>query len=250
VSQQNHGKLAKSLLIRLCKSDIIVLPNRSWVSGLRRYFFEGLSSIEASRTMTGRVISISVPEAASAKDRLFELQVGQHRHDEAYHREIARLSIHQRLNHMALHFAKYVGKVATATTVRDSVPVFVDMLIIALSVANILNVRLWDLLATNNQEYPGLLSFGRSLAGTHASDIATIERVVLAAAKPVGRMAAACEKIDHLESVAFRTEIAASISGLAAIALAVIAAHGIEPAQAVDERLEGVKKRSVLHGRI
>src|SRR5690348_13763017 len=97
---------------------------------------------------------------ASAKNILFELQVEQHQHDETYHREIARLSLHQRLNHMALHFAKYTGKVAAAPTIEVATPVFVDTLVIALSTANVLNVELWDLLEHQGQEYPGLIAFG------------------------------------------------------------------------------------------
>ena len=40
---------------------------------------------------------------SSAADELFALQVAQLKHDEYYHREIARLTVHARLNHMALH---------------------------------------------------------------------------------------------------------------------------------------------------
>ena len=63
-------------------------------------------------------------------------------------------------------------------------------------------------------------------------------------------MAAACEKIDHLESVSYRAEIGASVGSLARIALAIIAASGMDPAHAVRSRLDGVKKRSILHGRV
>jgi hypothetical protein len=48
-------------------------------------------------------------ESLSATD-LRQLQVEQFSHDETYHREIARLPVQQRLTHMTLHFAKYVGR--------------------------------------------------------------------------------------------------------------------------------------------
>ena len=54
--------------------------------------------------MTERAREVAAPEMGPAKKILFELQVAQHHHDETYHREIARLSLHQRLNHMALPF--------------------------------------------------------------------------------------------------------------------------------------------------
>ena len=50
----------------------------------------------------------------SAETILFTLQLEQFEHDEKYHREIARLTTHHRLNHMALHFAKYTGQLADA----------------------------------------------------------------------------------------------------------------------------------------
>jgi len=200
--------------------------------------------------MTERVRNKTMPDIASAKDILFELQVEQHHHDEAYHREIARLSLHHRLNHMALHFAKYAGKVAAKSSVRECVPVFVDTLIIALSTANILNVELWGLLETEGREYPGLLAFGRSLAAKAGIGVSDYSRLVANTAIASGRMAAACEKIDHLEEILFRAEVRTSIASLATTSLAVISAQGIDPAQAVHERLDSVKKRSILHGRI
>lgn len=192
----------------------------------------------------------AIAEPRSAQNLLLELQVEQHHHDETYHREIARLSLHQRLNHMALHFAKYAGKVAAADTIEGTVPVFVDTLIIALSTANILNARLWDILPANDREFPGLLAYGRALGvkfGDTINDRGTLLRETVIAA---GRMAAACEKIDHLEEISFREEIRQSIARLSCLSLAVIASQGVDPAQAIRERLNNVKQRLFLHGRI
>src|SRR5260221_65663 len=44
--------------------------------------------------------NLALPGMAAGK-LMFELQVEQHHHDETYHREIARLPMHHRLNHMA-----------------------------------------------------------------------------------------------------------------------------------------------------
>src|ERR1700692_2758213 len=98
--------------------------------------------------MTERARSGAVPAIPSPQKMLFELEVEQHHHDETYHREIARLSLHHRLNHMALHFSKYVGKLAAARDSAAMTSTFVDTFIIAMSTANILNVKLWDLLET------------------------------------------------------------------------------------------------------
>src|SRR5262249_6447012 len=110
-------------------------------------------------------------ENGSAKHALFELQVEQHRHDETYHREIARLTLHQRLNHTALHLAKCAGKVAAADNVESMTPVYVDTFIIALSTASILNIELWFLLGHADHDVPGLLTFARILAAQHGLEM-------------------------------------------------------------------------------
>jgi len=119
---------------------------------------------DAPVATSDRTRAVAPSDAGSARNTLFELQVEQHHHDENYHREIARLSLHQRLNHMALHFAKYAGKVAATTDPDGLTRVYVDVLIIALSTANILNIKLWDLLEPDGREFPGLLAFGRAQA--------------------------------------------------------------------------------------
>jgi len=201
--------------------------------------------------MTDRANAKTSSTAGTAKNVLFELQVEQHHHDETYHREIARLSLHQRLNHMALHFAKYAGKVAAATEGEDIVPVYVDTLIIALSTANILNVEMWDLLEHNGQEYPGLLAFGRAL-GHHVSvPMEDRNELLRATSIAAGRIAAACEKVDHLEEISFRAEIRTGLAQLCTLSLAFISMYGNgDPAAAVRERLHAVKSRLKLRGRI
>ncbi len=184
----------------------------------------------------------------SARSQLLELQVEQHKHDETYHREIARLSLHQRLNHMALHFAKYTGKIASADNSAALAAVCVDVLIIALSTANIVNVELYDLLEKDGRDFPGLLPFARSLAGSMQGEISNPHALLQATAIASGRMAAACEKIDHLEEIPFRAEIRDCIARLSSIALASLASKAVEPMQAVDQRLTSVKKRLKLHG--
>lgn len=185
----------------------------------------------------------------SAKRQIFDLQIEQHTHDEAYHREIARLSLHQRLNHMALHFAKYAGKVASAQ--NSEIPtIYTDTFIIGLSSANILNAELWDHLESGGDAHESLFEFGLSLmlrrSNSYASPEGLLKETVIAA----GRVAAACEKIDHLEDIPFRAEIKAGVARLSEIAIAVLASYGIDPARAVRERLAAVKTRLKLHGHV
>lgn len=190
------------------------------------------------------------PTREAAARLLFELQVEQFQHDENYHREIARLSMHQRVNHMALHFAKYAGKIASTDSVAAHTRIYTDTLIIALSTANILNLDLWEILEPNNRAFVSLLAFGRALSsdlgGAQRESDSLLREVVIAA----GRMAAACEKIDHLEAVPFRSEITQCIARLSVISLAFITEQGIDPPDAVRARLKEVKQKLKLHGRI
>ncbi len=189
-------------------------------------------------------------DPGSARSELFALQVEQHQHDETYHREIARLSLHQRLNHMALHFAKYTGKIAVADDPTALSAVYVDVLVIALSTANVVNVELFDLLERDGRDFPGLLPFARSLAASMQNVIGDRYALLRDTTIASGRMAAACEKIDHLEEISFRAEIRDCVAQLSSIALAFLSSNGIDPMEAVRDRLGRVKKRLKLHGRI
>jgi|SRR5882724_10395729 len=189
-------------------------------------------------------------DRCSARRTLFDLQVEQHQHDETYHREIARLSMHQRLNHMALHFAKYNGRVASFTDVARTIPAYVDTLIIGISTANILNIELWDLLNHDAQEFSGLFAFARTLVAQTEGALDDRAELLRQTSIAVGRVAGACEKIDHLEEINFRSEIRSGLSMLVRLSLAILAQHEIDPAVAVRERLRSVKSRLVLNGRI
>lgn len=160
------------------------------------------------------------------------LQLEQFKHDEAYHREIARLSTQDRLKHMALHFAKYAGNLAEAgdneTALKKAV---IDTFIIAVSTANTLNVRLSE------------------LVGSKASSVRSTSFPTLLAVY-AGRMAAACEKMDHLEDVAFRPIIRDSVVGLIEAAADEADRRGWQIAELVRSRLAGVKQKMIFHGRI
>lgn len=200
--------------------------------------------------MIEQVKSTSSSGLISAKGILFEMQAEQHHHDEKYHREVARLPLHQRLNHMALHFSKYAGKVAAASDTDALVAIYTDTLIIAVSSANILNVELWNLIARKEGGFSDLLAFGRAHAVALGDTVSNRHSLLRETAIAAGRVAAACEKIDHLEPISYRSEIGAGIGRLAELATAFIARQGIDPTHAVRKRLADVKQRLVLHGRI
>lgn len=170
-------------------------------------------------------------DRASALD-FEQLQLEQFKHDEAYHREIARLNTQDRLKHMALHFAKYAGNLAEAgedeTALKKAVT---DTFIIAVSTANTLNVRLSEFIvgtakSVRSMSFPTLL------------------------AVYAGRMAAACEKMDHLEDIAFRPIIRDSAVALVEAAVEEADRHGWSIGDLVRTRLAAVKQKMIFHGRL
>lgn len=125
----------------------------------------------------------------SMPDLLDRLQREQFEHDETYHREISRLSVQDRLRHMALHFAKYAGQLwGSSLTESARSRTVTDVLIIATSVANILNLRLAE------------------RAYESETDVAVDFRLRLSVL--AGEFANACEKLDHLEAYPYREAIA------------------------------------------
>lgn len=169
------------------------------------------------------------PFGAETLDRM---QRAQFDHDEKHHPEICRLTLQHRLTHMALHFAKYAGYLAEAHDDATFRRVVADVLIIATSSANALKLRLSDRLCA-----VPVLPTGDSAAFAH-------ELMIWA-----GRMAAACEKIDHLEDFPFRQRISECVIRLLAAAGAVSSERGWDAEALVAERLQPIKDRSIFHKR-
>ena len=160
------------------------------------------------------------------------VQFAQFEHDEKYHREISRLPIQDRLRHMAMHFAKYAGRLHEDQAVPQFERIATDTLIIAISCANILNV---DLAAKS-------LAVGCA----DASQAAFTKRLAIAA----GRMAAACERLDHLEDYPFRQAMVDETLAILAASLELFSAQGWKPVQVMEGRLAPIKAKSIFHGKL
>jgi hypothetical protein len=115
-------------------------------------------------------------------EELLKMQCDQFRHDERNHRDILCLAKPERLKHYALHYAKYVGRLARGCAEEKSEEqTLIDAILVALSAANVL---LQDLSKAD-------MSYKR-----HACEQIDPLR---AFADATGRFADACEKIDHYE---------------------------------------------------
>ena len=158
------------------------------------------------------------------------VQFAQFEHDEKYHREISRLPMQSRLRHMALHFAKYAGRLHEGLNDATFKRTAIDALIIAISCANILNI---DLSA-------------RELDGGQLSRADFARGLTVAA----GRMAAACERLDHLEDFPFRTAIAGEVIAVLQACLCLFAAEGWGATKEMEERLANIKAKQIFHGKL
>lgn len=165
--------------------------------------------------------------AGLSLDDLARLQWAQFEHDEKFHREIARLTVQDRLKHMALHFAKYSGGLAEEPDGEELCRLVTDVFVIALSSANILNLKLAD---RHNELYRG-----------NGGDFAT--KVAISS----GRMAAACEKMDHLEAFPFREKITEAVLDLLGAAIEFADRQCWDMPSLVAARLQPVKEKSIFY---
>ena len=189
---------------------------------------------------------------SGAAAELFDLQVIQFRHDEVYHREIARLTVQGRLNHMALHFCKYVGQLAEITVCADTAKLertIVDTFIINLCAANALNVRLGNFIPDTDAASLADLSRKLALGASPLNDCpnAGFNWLLSGLAFEAGNVARACEKIDHLEAFKFRETIVFALGNIASLCL--VAAYNFEfpLVYAVRKRLREVEEKFIFH---
>ncbi len=193
-----------------------------------------------------------VPKHVS--EELFQLQLEQFRHDEVYHREISRLSVHQRLNHMALHFSKYTGQIAEICQTRDDALLqraITDAFIISLCSANTLNMRIADQIeGCEMASISDLVDLGAVLAKRGEVENFNPLWFLKSMAIPTGRMAKGCESVDHLEPFPFNERIKESVVDICKTILIAASLRNLDLASAVRTRLAGVKEKLIFHGHL
>lgn len=170
---------------------------------------------------------------------LFTLQIEQRIHDDRHHPDVSRLSLHHRLNHLALHFAKYAGRIADTIRSGDHRKVnqtLIDTFIIALSAANVLNIRL-------DGQLDGPWAAGESMPNSLG-----LTDLLLDMTSASGKLARACEAVDHLEARMLRDEMSSAIVTLAKIAVTQMAARNLDIVGSVHARLAQVRQTKFFDG--
>jgi hypothetical protein len=178
------------------------------------------------------------------------LQREQFEHDERFHREISRLPIHARLNHMALHFCKYTGQLATLIRSKDDqlrAKTITDSFIISLCSANALNFDLSKAVAPILANSATLHDLGHYLVEKLSSDTELDDNwLLITHAREAAKMARACEKIDHLEEYPFRREIQDAVVLLCQTALMAAFVNDLDLEDAVHKRREEIRDRATF----
>lgn len=184
---------------------------------------------------------------------MLDLQRGQFEHDERFHREITRLPINARLNHMALHFCKYTGQFARVCASGDHAlraQTITDSFIISLCSANALNLDLSQQIAPDLTGSATLKDIGTYLAKTVYRDCPTDSWLLITHASHAAQMARACEKIDHLEDFPFRQEIQKAVLALCQTTLVAAVANDIDLSVAVYNRRRELRDRAAFLSQI
>jgi hypothetical protein len=132
---------------------------------------------------------------------------GQLAHDSRCHRDIQGLALGPRLQHLALHFAKYVGRIAESGGASNQlIPLrtLIDCLIISLSACNALGID-------------SKVIFGTAKRPLHGPS--NVSQLALELAAPVGRLAKVCEALDHLEELPYASQMRQAIAQIVGVLL-------------------------------
>lgn len=183
----------------------------------------------------------------TASELLILIQKKQLEHDEIYHREIARLAMPHRLQHMALHISKYFARlVASRHKDADQLRLWTDAFIISVSTCNTLNRKLEELWGLENKPQMSASQLSHWIDQSFEAEVPSHARVTYLA-KHVEQFCNAAEKMDHIEEFPYRKAISASAAFIAGASAAEIQRSG-DLYHVVTERLDGVKAKSIFHG--
>jgi hypothetical protein len=191
----------------------------------------------------------SAPLPSPAKSSLYDLQVEQLTHDELFHKDVVILSLADRIKHMALHHAKYVGYFVDAVEAGDDVrfqAILTDAFIITLATANTLNQNIGQTLGAIDND-ADLIGIGVILAVDSHRHIDDPFAFVKAYARSAGQLAKACESWDHMEDVPYVAMMRTSNVDLFKLVVAQGELLSLDLATLFRTRLRFIERRSIFH---
>jgi hypothetical protein len=191
----------------------------------------------------------SAPIASLTGSRLYDLQVEQLIHDESFHKDVVVLPLAERIKHMALHNAKYVGYFIDAVDAGDDgrfQAVLTDAFIITLATANTLNQNIGHAFEAAGGQDTDLKSLGSSLTNG-LSQCSDSLRFIKAYARAAGQLAKACEAWDHMEDVPYVAIMRTTNIDLFKVIVAEAALRLLDLEALFRTRLRFIERRSIFH---
>jgi hypothetical protein len=192
----------------------------------------------------------SSPIASPTASGLYDLQVEQLTHDESFHKDVVIMPLADRIKHMALHNAKYVGYFVDAVEAGDDgrfQAVLTDAFIITLATANTLNQNIGQALDAAGGHDIDLRNLGSSLTKGLSRGADEPFRFVKGYARAAGQLAKACESWDHMEDVPYVAIMRASNIDLFKSIVAEAALRSLDLEALFRARLRFIERRSIFH---
>jgi hypothetical protein len=176
------------------------------------------------------------------------MQWRQLNHDELYHREIARLSVGDKMKHMTLHLSKYLGNLVEAVEAHDACCIehqIVDAVIIITAAANTVNLNVAQSLGPIVDQVGSLSELGLSLPSDRRRNDPEGWLVKQLAIK-IGRLAKACESLDHVEAYPFRERMQECLLDLYKLIISEAALRQLDIEARIEGRLDSIRSRHVF----
>ena len=185
----------------------------------------------------------------SATKILRNLQARQREHDVRAHQDIYYLPYPGRMKHLTFHVSKYAGRLA-----KGNLPgaefnrTLVDTFIITLSAADVLRIDFSEVLNrwAKVTEHADLTSLGLALREQDCRVDDLQDWYFRKLADVAGRMAKACESLDHMEAVPYRDVLSEAVIDLCRATIATSATLSLDLVMAVGQRWEAIESQRIL----
>jgi hypothetical protein len=181
-------------------------------------------------------------------DKLLHMQWRQLNHDQLYHREIARLSVGDKMKHMTLHLSKYLGNLVEAAEANDNPRIereIVDAVIIVTAAANTVNLNFARALGAIVDQAGSFRELGLSVSSEGRSGD-PYRWLINQLAIKIGRLAKATESLDHVEAYPFRERMQEYLIDLYKILISEAALRQLDIEARIEGRLDSIRSRHVF----
>lgn len=185
----------------------------------------------------------------TAAKALRNLQARQREHDIRAHQDIYYLPYPARMKHLTFHVAKYSGRLASKSISETELTrTLVDAFIISLAAADVLHLDFSESLnkKVKIDQYPNLIDFGLALRDQPNKSEGLSDWYFRKVAYIAGRMAKACESLDHMEPIPYREILSESVIELCRVTITAAAIQSINLLASTGERWEIIEAQRIF----